>query len=442
MTPVRTAFEVNGREYVVGGGPVVVICIDGSAPGYHEQALQAGRMPWLATLLAGAGTSWPAHCAMPALTNPNNLSIATGRPPAVHGISGNTYYDVATGAEQPMTSPELLRCPTVFAAAQHAGLDVAVVTAKDKLRRLLATGLELPGAVCFSAEHANGTTLSGHGITAVPELIGRPAPEVYSADLSEFVLAAGVHLVREQRPNLTYLSLSDYVQHKHEPGSPAAEDFYAMIDRYAESLDALGATVVLTADHGMSAKSDAHGRAHVIYLEDEIARLLGGRRDVRVVLPITDPYVAHHGALGSIAYVHLPDDVDPAALAEALRTFDGIQTTYERADAARQLAMPADRIGDIVVLGDAATAMGKSVAAHDVRGLDAPLRSHGAFGELAIPFIVNRRLDRPALSLGLGASPRGGAGAALVHNYDAFYAATTLVERMHTPATATERSSA
>ena len=416
-----TELDVNGRSYTVSGSPVVVVCIDGSAPAYHEQAVRAGRMPWLEALLTGSGTSWPAHCAMPALTNPNNLSIATGRPPSVHGISGNTYYHAARDTELPMTSPDLLRAPTIFAAAQQAGLDVAVVTAKDKLRRLLGAGLA-PDAACFSAERADD------------------APPVYSAELSEFVLAAGVRLLRERRPQLMYLSLSDYVQHKHAPGTPAADDFYAMIDRHAQSLDALGATVVLTADHGMSAKSDAHGRPNVIHLEDELARLLGGRSGVRVVLPITDPYVAHHGALGSLAHVHTSGDVEPAVLAEALSAFDGVQATYLRADAARELALPADRIGDVVVLADAATALGRSAAAHDLSGLDAPLRSHGAFGELAVPFIVNRQLPAPPLALGLGAPARAGVPAAVVHNYDAFFVGTTLTRRARGLAVSPERS--
>lgn len=443
--------EVNGREYTFTDSPVVVICIDGSAPAYHEQAVRAGRMPWLGRLLAGAGTSWPAHCAMPALTNPNNISIATGRPPSVHGISGNTFYDQASDAERPMTSPDLLRAPTLFAAAHEAGLDVAVITAKDKLRRLLGAGLVTPGpaldgsshrlaprpgAVCFSAERADEADVEHDGIADVPHLVDRAVPDVYSADLSEFVLAAGARLMRERRPDLMYLSLSDYIQHKHAPGSPAANDFYAMIDRHAESLDALGATLVLTADHGMSAKSDDQGRPQIIYLEDEIAHLLGGRGDVRVVLPITDPYVAHHGALGSFANVHVPEGVDPAVIAEALCTFDGVQATYLRADAARELAMPADRIGDVVVLADAPTALGKRAAAHDLSGLDAPLRSHGAFGELAIPFLVNRRPNRPARILRLAAPGRFGVPAALVHNYDAFFAATTLTLRSESLAAA------
>jgi phosphonoacetate hydrolase len=130
---VVPSFTVNDRTYVSPGVPVVVICIDGSEPDYHLAAMSAGQMPWLSRQLDNGSSSWPAHCAMPALTNPNNLSIATGRPPAVHGISGNYFFDVDRGEEVLMNDARFLRAPTIFEAANDAGWTVAVVTAKDKL---------------------------------------------------------------------------------------------------------------------------------------------------------------------------------------------------------------------------------------------------------------------------------------------------------------------
>jgi phosphonoacetate hydrolase len=410
------SFDVNGRTYTMPGSPVVVICIDGSEPDYHLQAIEAGRMPWLSKTLDGGGSSWPAHCAMPALTNPNNLSIATGRPPSVHGISGNYLFDAESGEEVLMNDTRFLRAPTIFAAANDAGLDVVVVTAKDKLRRLLGAGLVEDGpaldgsgsfvvparrGICFSAEKADRATL---------ELVGRPLPEVYSADLSEFVLAAGVEILAGRGADLMYLSLTDYIQHKHAPGTETANAFYQMIDSYAARLDELGAIVVLTADHGMSAKSDAAGNPRVVFVEDEVRRVTGESDGLRVILPITDPYTVHHGALGSFASVYLRDGVDRAAA--ALRGIDGIEGVYERAEAAERFQLPADRIGDLVVLAEAGTALGRYAGWHDLSTLDAPLRSHGALGELDVPFLINRVLPRPSDRL---------------HNYDAFWVASTLV---------------
>lgn len=430
-----TSFTVNDRHYVMPDAPVVVICIDGSEPDYHVEAMAAGRMPWLRRVLAEGASSWPAHCALPALTNTNNLSIATGRPPAVHGISGNYIFDTDLGEEVLMNDKRFLRAPTIFAGANEAGLDVVVVTAKDKLRRLLGAGLVEDGpspdggafvaptrrGICFSAEKADEATVEDNGIADVLDLVGKPVPSVYSADLSEFVLAAGVAILRTRGADLMYLSLTDYIQHKHAPGTEVADAFYEMIDRYAARLEELGAIVLLTADHGMSAKTDDAGRARVLYLEDEL-RTLGVPADgLRVILPITDPYTVHHGALGSFASVHLPDGVDPDATLQRIRALAGVETALGRENAAARYGLPADRIGDIVVMAEAGTAVGRYPEWHDLSGLDAPLRSHGGLGELQVPFVVNRRLPRPADLDEPYGEP------ACVHNYDAFWVATTLV---------------
>ncbi|WP_266316583.1 phosphonoacetate hydrolase [Kitasatospora sp. NBC_00240] len=434
-------FSVNGRTYTTPGCPVVVICIDGSEPDYHLEAMAAGRMPWLSKVLADGGSTWAAHCAMPALTNPNNVSIATGRPPSTHGISGNYLFDPQLGEEVLMNDKRFLRAPTIFAAANEAGLDVVVVTAKDKLRRLLGAGLVEDGprldggtgvaapsrrGICFSAEKADQATWETNGIGDVLALVDRPLPEVYSADLSEFALAAGAAIMASRPVDLMYLSLTDYIQHKHAPGTETANAFYEMIDRYAARLDESGAVVVLTADHGMSAKSDEAGVPRVVYVEDEVKRILALAPDdepegLRVILPITDPYTVHHGALGSFASVHLPPGADLQGTIDALRAIDGIQEVHGRDAAAERFSLPADRIGDIVVLAEAGIALGRHAAWHDLSQLDAPLRSHGALGELRIPFLINRRPTRPdPLGSPLGAE-------ACVHNYDAFWVATTLV---------------
>ena len=131
-----------------------------------------------------------------------------------------------------------------------------------------------------------------------------PVPSVYSAALSEFVFAAGLKLMETRRPDLMYLSTTDYVQHKFAPGSEGANAFYAMMDGYLGKLDAHGAVVALTADHGMNAKTRPDGQPNVIYLQDLLDDWIGAGR-ARVILPITDPYVVHHGALGSFATIYL-----------------------------------------------------------------------------------------------------------------------------------------
>ena len=347
-------------------------------------------MPFVAGLRE-RGTFAAADCVVPSFTNPNNLSIVTGRPPSVHGICGNFYYDADADREVMMNDPDLLRSATIFSVFQEAGARIAIVTAKDKLRRLLGVGLRMRAneCVCFSSEKADEATLEENGIDGVVERVGMPVPDVYSAELSEFAFAAGVMLMKTMRPDIMYLSTTDYIQHKHAPGTPVANAFYAMMDRYLAELDRLGAVIALTADHGMKAKSAPDGSPNVIYLEPLLADL-----DVdgaRVILPITDPYVVHHGALGGFATVYLPDGADSARLADSLRTQPGIETVLDKAAACRRFELPPDRIGDLVVISSFDHVLGASPQKHDLSGLTEPLRSHGGLSEQRVPFIVNRR---------------------------------------------------
>ncbi len=381
----RPPITVNGRSYAWPAAPLVVVCIDGSEPDYIDRAIAAGCMPWLAAVRS-TGTDRLADCVVPSFTNPNNLSIVTGVPPAVHGISGNYFYDPDTGEEVMMNDPRYLRCGTILAAFAEAGAKVAVVTAKDKLRRQLGHGLR---GICFSSEKADEATLEENGIAGVVEMTGMPVPSVYSAELSEFVFAAGVALMARERPDIMYLSTTDYVQHKHAPGTPEANAFYAMMDRYWAELDAMGCTVALTADHGMNAKHDSDGRPNVIYLQDLLDDWLGVGA-ARVILPITDPYVVHHGALGSFATVYLADSGMQREVARRLGEVDGILEAIDNAAACARFELPVDRVGDVVVLAERHMTLGSAADRHDLSGLDVPLRSHGGVTEQKVPLILNR----------------------------------------------------
>jgi len=388
--------SANGKTYRWMDRPLVVVCIDGSEPAYIPEAIRAGVAPFFARLQA-SGTALEADCVIPSFTNPNNLSIVTGAPPSVHGICGNYFFDREAGAEVMMNDPKYLRCGTLLAAFADAGAKVAVVTAKDKLRKLLGHNLK---GTCFSSEKADAATV---------ELVGMPVPSVYSAELSEFVFAVGVKLMERDRPDLMYLSTTDYVQHKAAPGAPAANAFYAMMDRYLARLDALGCTLALTADHGMNAKHRPDGSPDVIYLQDVLDGWLGAGK-ARVILPITDPYVVHHGALGSFATVYVNENIR-----SRIADLPGVEAVFTREKAAKRFELPPERIGDLVVVSTRHVVIGTSKSRHDLSGLNEPLRSHGGISEQKVPLIFNRRLT------GLPSGRR-------LRNFDAFDLALNHVE--------------
>ena len=338
-----------------------------------------------------------ARGALPSFTNVNNASLITGVPPSVHGISGNFFYDIATGKEVMMNSAKYLRADTIAAGATQAGRKVAVITAKEKLREILGHGLK---GIAFSAEKAAEAKRETHGIEGVEKMVGRPAPPIYSAEISLYVLQAGVALLRNQAADFLYLSTTDYMQHAYGATCPEALAFYHQIDQELGHLLELGAIVALTADHGMNAKQKANGEPNVIYLETRLEAQFGP--GFRVILPITDPYVAHHGALGSFACVHDGAGQHRDEVGRWLAQQPGITEVYDRAGAARRLELPEDRIGDWVVLSGRDVVIGRTPAYHDLKALHGGLRSHGGRYEEMVPFIISHSLKETYVAKAAG----------------------------------------
>lgn len=384
--PVSTTFSVNDRTYNVPARPIAVICIDGCGDEYLSTSIAQGRMPNVARI-AKTGYRGMVRGALPSFTNVNNSAICTGLPPSKTGIGGNFFLDPDSGEEVMMNSAKFLRADTLLAAAAKAGRKVAMVTAKEKLRDILSKDLD---GMAFSAEKADQAELATHGIEKVEEVVGHKTPEIYSADASLFVLRAGVALIEQGRADFLYLSLTDYMQHKYAPEEPESLDFYAAMDHEIGRLIELGAIVGATADHGMNAKNTLAGEPNVIYLESLLVKQFG--EGVRVICPITDPYVVHHGALGSAVTVHLPESVDGAEVAKTVLAMDGITEVYDRETAALKMELPADRIGDLYVLSARDVVVGRTPEDHDLSQLGGQLRSHGGRYEEMVPMLLSEPL--------------------------------------------------
>lgn len=387
--------------------PVVGICLDGSADEYFDAALARGRMPNLQRMSV-SGFRCLARGQMPSFTNVNNTSIVTGVPPRVHGIGGNYFYDTSIGQEVMTNSAKFLRAETLFPAAQRAGRRVAVVTAKDKLRDIFARNLIEVGGMAFSSERARQAVLATHGIENVETLVG-PTPNIYSGDASVYVLQAGVKLLEDGRADFLYLSTTDFMQHKFAPETPEALEFYASIDEQLGRLLALGAVVGLTADHGMNAKQKADGSPNVIYLETllETTFVEGFGHGFRVILPITDPHLVHHGALGSFAQVHVPAGTgrDLTGIMEFVRRLPGVTEVLDQSTAARLMELPPDRMGDFVVCSGRDVVLGRTPEWHDLSLIEEGLRSHGGRYEEMVPFVFSEPL-RPEYAAKAKGDPR------------------------------------
>ena len=380
------SFAVNGCTYSPPARPIVVICIDGCGDEYLDASLVRGGMPYVQRI-AKFGYRGFARAALPSFTNVNNTSIVTGLPPSATGISGNFFLDPETGQEVMMNSSRYLRADTILAAAARAGRQVAMVTAKEKLRDILSRDLS---GIAFSAEKADQAREATHGISQVEQLVGKTVPDIYSSEASLFVLRSGVALIEQARADFVYLSLTDYMQDRYRPDDQASLDFFAAIDTEIGRLLNSGVIVGATADHGMNDKTKPDGEPNVLYVESLLFEQFGP--GAKVICPITDPYVVHHGALGSAVTVHLPPSMDVQDVGRWLQEQDGITEVYERSLAARKLELPADRIGDLYVLSGRNVVLGRTPQDHDLSVLRGGLRSHGGRYEEMVPFLLSEPL--------------------------------------------------
>ena len=406
---MTNTLSINNREYPsILNQTSIVICLDGSQKEYIDEASKLNLTPNLDDIIQ-KGEYLMAHSAIPSFTNPNNISIVTGQPSSVHGICGNFFYTPETGKEVMMNDPQYLRAPTIFEKFYQAGAKIALVTAKDKLRTLLGNGLKFNEGrtICFSAEKSDQATKIENGIENVNDWLGMPVPEVYSQDLSEFVMAAGVKLMEEFKPDIMYLSTTDYIQHKYAPGHEVANKFYSMFDKYIGQLDAIGATIIITADHGMKPKSKEDGSPNAIFLQDHLDDKFN-KNKTKVILPITDPYVVHHGALGSFATIYLEDKNDLEDVMMEIKKIKDIEVVLNKEEGCSQYNLPKDRMGDIICMSSEFMTIGSSKDKHNLSGLNEPLRSHGGLHEREVPFIVNKKMPQIDSNKQL-------------YNYDAFY---------------------
>ena len=406
---MSSPIEINKRQYPgMPSSTAIVICLDGSQKEYFEEASKLNLTPNIDSFKK-SGEDLLVNSAIPSFTNPNNISIVTGRPSSVHGICGNFFYTPSTGEEVMMNDPQFLRAPTIFQKYYEQGAKIAIVTAKDKLRKLLSHGLKFneSRAICFSSEKSDQANLSENGIEEINKWLGMEVPNVYSQGLSEFVMAAGVKILNEFNPNIMYLSTTDFIQHKYAPGDEVANAFYAMFDRYIGQLNVNNNSIIVTADHGMQPKSRSDGSPNAIFLQDILDETLG-KNISKVILPITDPYVVHHGALGSFATVYLSDKSKINDAIEEINKIEDIEVVLTNKEGCAQYDLPTDRMGDIICMSSKNSTIGSAEKAHDLSKLKEPLRSHGGLHEREVPFISNKKINLNDANIKL-------------NNYDAFY---------------------
>ena len=334
----------------------VAICIDGLDPEY----LDACDTPNLREM-GRKGFFKVGRSMMPSVTNVNNVSLVTATYPEVHGICSNYRLVRETGEEVYMESGEYILAETMFQRAHSQGKSSVLVTSKDKLRTLLCDG----ATVTVSSEQPPDWVVDAVG----------PPPEVYSLEVNGWAIRAAAFVMARHPADLVYISTTDYAMHTYAPDQPQSHAHMSILDDAIGDLvaDHPEATVLVTADHGMSAK-----RRMV-----DLKGVLASRGILSNPVPIIkDRYVVHHSNLGGCIFIYLePTDIDEAV--KVLRDTPGVEEALPHDEAAAGLKLHRDRIGDIVVTGS------KDVVFGDPSEVSIPpqLRSHGSPHECSVPVI-------------------------------------------------------
>jgi phosphonoacetate hydrolase len=337
---------------------ILIICIDGFGPDYLEKSATPNL-----DLMAREGTLTIGRSMMPAVTNVNNVSIITGVPPRIHGITSNYWLDRKTGKETYMESAQFLFCPTVLKRAKEKGLITALLTSKKKLLHLLDTGADYS----LAAEDPDKEMEARLG----------PAPDIYSEGINHWLFKALKVVLKDHDPDVVYCSTTDGVMHKHAPEEEESIHHIRGLDFLLGQIvdDNPNREIYVTADHGMSTKSRG------IDLEKVLA---AGNIGSRCIPIIKDRYTAHHQNLGGASYVYLDDKDTVYDAIEVLHSIKGIEAVYQREEAANQFDLMEERIGDALVLGDKDTVFGT----FEKREIQVHVRSHGSLHESTVPIIV------------------------------------------------------
>ena len=321
--------------------------------------------------IARRGFMVEAKAMMPTVTNVNNTSLVTASYPHAHGIVSNYWWDRGGDAEVYMESGEFVCAETMFQRAARQGARSLMVSSKDKLRRLLGDSETPAGA------GAGGPTLAFSSEQApswVVDAVGAP-PEIYSLEVNGWIVDAARHALSREHYDLVYLTTTDYAMHTYGPEAPESARHLSLFDTaVGKLLDSLpDVEILITADHGMSAKS------RMIHLPAALAQHGIAASAVPI---IKDLYTVHHSNLGGCIYVYVdPADIGPAL--QVLNQTDGVDEALSREEAAQRFRLMGERIGDIMVLGSPGVVFGNP----DEVELPPNLRSHGSLYEQDVPII-------------------------------------------------------
>lgn len=349
---------------------VVIIMVDGFGEDYYRKS----DMPNL-NRIEKEGICRIVPSIMPAVTNVNNVAIATGELPDKHGITGNVWYNPATKEEEFIEDPDMIAVPTVLDRAQKQGIKTALFSVKKKTIDIMGRGADITLCPeCANMEQSVWAQQFGQ------------APEVYSKEVNYWIMESALYTLKNNPEyGLVYIHTTDYPMHTWAPEEADSKDHLHRLDEYIGKIRATApdAAILITADHGLNHKD----------LCWDLEKALAKRgHPVRIsISPEKDRYFKHHRGMGGSAYVYLKDPADLTTVKKELLKLKGVEAVLTKDEAVQKYHLMAERVGDLMVLGNKTTVFGQ-IAKEEKEKLPANYRSHGSLYECIVPvFIFNAK---------------------------------------------------
>jgi predicted AlkP superfamily pyrophosphatase or phosphodiesterase len=325
---------------------VILITIDGLAAYYLEDP--AAPLPTLRKLARDGASAKGLKVSNPSITWPNHTTLVTGVHPEKHSVLFNGVLvrpgpGLSVRVDPKREKAELVTGPTIYDVLHRKGYRTAGINwpCTRNSRTLDDDFPDVPESVTHTTPKLRGELIA---MGLLPDSNDTNFSKLSAARRDQIWTEAAAHVIRTRKPNfmLFHMLITDGIQHRHAPGTPAAYTALAQADaQLAEILRALEqagirdrTTLFVVADHGFESVTNlVHPnvllRKHGWFETNALATNMAG---AIVAGPAIFKARAQSVSEGGTALVYLTDPM----------------TKRDDAEKIRQLFRDMDGIGDIL----------------------------------------------------------------------------------------------
>lgn len=297
---------------------VVVISIDGLLPEFYLPGANSSANTTLLALRDEGSYARAMLPVYPSVTYASHASLATAVTPSKHGITANNALDTRTGNGRGLWYASDFKARPIWDSAKQAGLTVGAVSWPTTAG---APSIDWNLPEFWTSAYGKETVLirkyESGGVVEMMEQAGRQLENArldIMAARDSFMTATAVKIIRQKKPNLLLVHLTDLDHTEHVAGrnSPVLKGVMERIDGHVREI--IGATraagiydettFIILGDHG-SSDVQLSLAPNTLLAKEGLIQYRNGR---------IESWKALVQNTGGSAAVYVQDDKDEAAL--------------------------------------------------------------------------------------------------------------------------------